>query len=65
MLNRSSIMKTVALKAKAAGVSVVDDAVFTFLDRAVETFLGDTMKTMAKMRLQKDDTGRQASFLLS
>jgi hypothetical protein len=51
-------MRLVGRLAKEGGVKGVSDAVYPYLSLAAETFLGQLLNTMVKMRLQREDMGR-------
>lgn len=58
LLNQPATMRLVGRLAKAGGVKGVADAVYPYLSLAAETFLGQLLNNMVKMRLQREDMGR-------
>jgi hypothetical protein len=48
----------VARLAKEGGVKAVSDSVYPFLSLAAETYLGQMLNSMTKMRLQREDMGK-------
>lgn len=58
VLNRTKAEHLVATSARAGGVTAVDDAVFPFLDMAVQTHVGNILDGMVKVHLQRGDLGR-------
>jgi histone H3/H4 len=58
LLNPAATMRLVARLAKEGGVKAVSDSVYPYLSLAAETFLGQLLNNMVKMRLQREDLGK-------
>lgn len=58
LLNQGATMRMIARLAKEGGVKAVSDAVYPFLSLAAETYLGQMLNSMIKMRLQREDMGK-------